>query len=198
MSITDPASNTITYSYDSSDNLTGVVDQAGVTTGAYSYTETSLGSGVYRLTKSADKTIQYNAAGRVSKELWDSGFYTNYSYNDSTLTITMESADETSSSTTYNDAFMVVTDTDDEGEVTSYTYNDQFQLLTETIAGTITSYVYNAIGNLWKIITGLEDPLIYLYNANDQVIKETSEEATVYYVYNSLGDTEIVAPLKED
>ena len=198
MSITDPASNTITYSYDSSGNLTGVVDQAGVTTGAYSYTETSPGSGVYRLTKSADKTIQYNAAGRVSKELWDSGFYTNFSYNDSTLTITMESADETSSSTTYNDAFMVVTDTDDEDEVTSYTYNDQFQLLTETIAGTITSYVYNAIGNLWKIITGSEDPLIYLYNANDQVIKETSEEATVYYVYNSLGDTEIVATLKED
>ena len=197
-SVTDPVNNTITYSYDSNGNLTGVVDQAGVTTGEYRYTETASGSGVYRLTKSSDKTIQYNAAGRVAKELWDSGFYTNYAYDDTINTILTESADDTSTSTTYNDAFLVASESDEEGDATSYTYNNQFQLLTETIAGTITSYVYNAIGNLLQIITGSENPLVYLYNASNQVVKETSDDATVYYVYNALGDTEIVATLKED
>ena len=56
-SVTDPANNTISYSYDANGNLTTAVDQAGVTIGSYSYAETANGSGEYRMTKSMDKTI---------------------------------------------------------------------------------------------------------------------------------------------
>ena len=203
-SITDPANKTISYSYDANGNLSTVVDQAGVTIGSYSYTETANGSGEYRMTRSMDKTIQYNAAGRVTKELWDSGAYTNYTYNDEALTITSTSSDTSSSSTTYNDAFLVTSSTDDHGEATEYTYNRLFQVASETVGNKTTSYTYDEEGNMTKTVDVDGQQTVYTYNGTKQLVRETSPDGTTYYVYygenengGTKGDLKLAATLKK-
>ena len=203
-SITDPANNTIDYTYNAVGNLIEVTDQAGVTIGDYSYTETSSGSGLYRMTKSMDKSIQYNSAGRVTKELWDSGAYTNYTYDDTTLTVSTASSNTETTTTTYNDAFFVVSDTDAQGETKTYTYNDLYQVTSETVGNKTTTYQYDTEGNLTKTVEEDGKQTIYSYNGSDQLIKEASEDGTTYYVYyganengGAEGDLKLSASLKK-
>lgn len=203
-SITDPANNTIDYTYNAVGNLIEVTDQAGVTIGDYSYTETSSGSGLYRMTKSMDKSIQYNSAGRVTKELWDSGAYTNYTYDDTTLTVSTASSNTETTTTTYNDAFFVVSDTDAQGETKTYTYNDLYQVTSETDGNKTTTYQYDTEGNLTKTVEEDGKQTIYSYNGSDQLIKEASEDGTTYYVYyganengGAEGDLKLSASLKK-
>ena len=203
-SVTDPANNTITYTYDNNGNLTGVVDQAGVTIGSYSYIETSTGSGIYTMTKSLDKNIQYNNAGRVTKELWDSGFYTNYTYDDANITVSTYSSDTNTTSTSYNDAFLVTSSTDENGETTEYTYNDQYQVTSETVGNKTTTYTYDAEGNLTKTVDDDNKQTVYTYNGSKQLVRETSPDGTTYYVYyganengGAEGDLKLTATLKK-
>ena len=203
-SVTDPANNTITYTYDNNGNLTGVVDQAGVTIGSYSYIETSTGSGIYTMTKSLDKNIQYNTSGRVTKELWDSGFYTNYTYDDTNIAVSTYSSDTNSTETTYNDAFLVTSATDENGETTEYTYNDQYQVASETVGNKTTTYTYDAEGNLTRTVDEDNQQTIYTYNGSKQLVRETSPDGTTYYVYyganeagGAEGDLKLTATLKK-
>ena len=203
-SVTDPANNTITYTYDNNGNLTGVTDQAGVTIGSYSYVETSSGSGIYTMTKSLDKNIQYNTAGRVTKELWDSGFYTNYTYDDENITVSTYSSDTNTTETSYNDAFLVTSATDENGETTEYTYNDQYQVTSETVGNKTTTYTYDAEGNLTRTVDEDNNQTVYIYNGTKQLVRETSPDGTTYYVYygsnengGAEGDLKLTATLKK-
>ena len=204
ITVTDPENNVIDYTYDNAGNLVEVIDQAGVTIGDYSYTETADGSGKYRLTLSSDKAIVYNSAGRVTSEKWDSGAYTDYNYNDSTLTVSTESSNTEMTSTTYNDAFFVTSDTDAQGETKTYTYNDLYQVTSETVGSKTTTYQYDAEGNLTKTVDEDGKQTTYSYNGSDQLIKESSEDGTTYYVYygesengGEAGDLKLTATLKK-
>ena len=168
--VTDPANNIITYTYDDNNNLTNVVDQAGVTLGQYSYT-----SGV--LTKSMDKTINYNSDGRVTSFVYDSGAYLNYTYDDANKTVSTESSTETTTSETYNDALMIVSTTDEDGNTTEYTYDEYYRTVTETMEGTTVTYTYDVNGNVLRQQTG-----------NDYT----------YSVYNDNGELTLTATLKAD
>lgn len=192
-SVTDPANNTITYTYDSNNNLTKVVDQAGVILGQYSYT-----NGV--LTKSMDKAINYNANGRVSSYVYDSGAYLNYTYDDENKTVSTASSVETTTTQTYNDALMVVSSTDEEGNTTEYTYDEYYRTLTETKDGSTITYTYDSKGNLLSEVSDDEDAenTYYTYDENGNVIRQQTGKNYTYSVYNDNNELIISASLKED
>ena len=191
VSITDPAGNAINYTY-SDNNLTKVVDQAGVTLGQYSYT-----NGV--LTKSMDKTINYSN-GRISSIVYDSGAYLNYSYDDENKTISTESSVETTTSQTYNDALMTVSSTDEEGKTTEYTYDKYYRTLTETSDGKTVTYTYDAKGNVLSEVSDDEDAekTYYKYDTNGNVIRQQTGKNYTYSVYNDNIELVISASLKEN
>ena len=191
VSITDPAGNAINYTY-SDNNLTKVVDQAGVTLGQYSYT-----NGV--LTKSMDKTINYSN-GRISSIVYDSGAYLNYSYDDENKTISTESSVETTTSQTYNDALMTVSSTDEEGKTTEYTYDKYYRTLTETSDGKTVTYTYDAKGNVLSEVSDDEDAekTYYKYDTNGNVIRQQTGKNYTYSVYNDNNELVISASLKEN
>lgn len=191
VSVTDPAGNAINYTY-SDNNLTKVVDQAGVTLGQYSYT-----NGV--LTKSMDKTINYSN-GRISSIVYDSGAYLNYSYDDENKTISTESSVETTTSQTYNDALMTVSSTDEEGKTTEYTYDKYYRTLTETSDGKTVTYTYDAKGNVLSEVSDDEDAenTYYKYDTNGNVIRQQTGKNYTYSVYNDNNELVISASLKEN
>ena len=191
VSVTDPAGNAINYTY-SDNNLTKVVDQAGVTLGQYSYT-----NGV--LTKSMDKTINYSN-GRISSIVYDSGAYLNYSYDDENKTISTESSVEATTSQTYNDALMTVSSTDEEGKTTEYTYDKYYRTLTETSDGKTVTYTYDAKGNVLSEVSDDEDAenTYYKYDTNGNVIRQQTGKNYTYSVYNDNNELVISASLKEN
>ena len=191
VSVTDPAGNAINYTY-SDNNLTKVVDQAGVTLGQYSYT-----NGV--LTKSMDKTINYSN-GRISSIVYDSGAYLNYSYDDENKTISTESSVETTTSQTYNDALMTVSSTDEEGKTAEYTYDKYYRTLTETSDGKTVTYTYDAKGNVLSEVSDDEDAenTYYKYDTNGNVIRQQTGKNYTYSVYNDNNELVISASLKEN
>lgn len=191
VSVTDPAGNAINYTY-SDNNLTKVVDQAGVTLGQYSYT-----NGV--LTKSMDKTINYSN-GRISSIVYDSGAYLNYSYDDENKTISTESSVEATTSQTYNDALMTVSSTDEEGKTTEYTYDNYYRTLTETSDGKTVTYTYDAKGNVLSEVSDDEDAenTYYKYDTNGNVIRQQTGKNYTYSVYNDNNELVISASLKEN
>lgn len=191
VSVTDPAGNAINYTY-SDNNLTKVVDQAGVTLGQYSYT-----NGV--LTKSMDKTINYSN-GRISSIVYDSGAYLNYSYDDENKTISTESSVETTTSQTYNDALMTVSSTDEEGKTTEYTYDKYYRTLTETSDDKTVTYTYDAKGNVLSEVSDDEDAenTYYKYDTNGNVIRQQTGKNYTYSVYNDNNELVISASLKEN
>lgn len=191
VSVTDPAGNAINYTY-SDNNLTKVVDQAGVTLGQYSYT-----NGI--LTKSMDKTINYSN-GRISSIVYDSGAYLNYSYDDENKTISTESSVETTTSQTYNDALMTVSSTDEEGKTTEYTYDKYYRTLTETSDDKTVTYTYDAKGNVLSEVSDDEDAenTYYKYDTNGNVIRQQTGKNYTYSVYNDNNELVISASLKEN
>ena len=191
VSVTDPAGNAINYTY-SDNNLTKVVDQAGVTLGQYSYT-----NGV--LTKSMDKAINYSN-GRISSIVYDSGAYLNYSYDDENKTISTESSVETTTSQTYNDALMTVSSTDEEGKTTEYTYDEYYRTLAETSDGKTVTYTYDAKGNVLSEVSDDEDAenTYYKYDTNGNVIRQQAGKNYTYSVYNDNNELVISASLKEN
>lgn len=192
ISATDPANNVITYTYDNN-NLTKVVDQAGVTLGQYSYT-----NGV--LTKSMDKTIKYGTDGRVISFEYDSGAFLNYTYDDENKTISTESSVETTSSQTYNDALMVVSSTDEEGNTTEYTYDEYYRIQTEIKDGNTVTYIYDDKGNVLSEVSDDEDAenTYYTYDANGNVIRQLTGKNYTYSVYNDNNELIISASLKKN
>ncbi|MFX9934780.1 RHS repeat domain-containing protein, partial [Acinetobacter baumannii] len=72
----------------------------------------------------------FDAWGRVLSETDALGQTTNYSYDDSTRTLTVTTPDGVSISTTRNRHGEVITATDGKGQSTTYTYNKDGQLLT--------------------------------------------------------------------
>ncbi len=192
ISATDPVNNVITYTYDNN-NLTKVVDQAGVTIGQYSYT-----NGV--LTKSMDKTIKYGTDGRVTSYEYDSGAYLNYSYDDENKTISTESSVETTTSQTYNDALMIVSSTDEEDNTTEFTYDEYYRTLTETKNGQTITYNYDNKGNVLSEVSDDEDAenTYYTYDNNGNVIRQQTGTNYTYYLYDESGELSLTATLKDD
>lgn len=192
-SATDPANNTITYTYDGNNNLTKVVDQAGVTLGQYSYT-----SGV--LTKSMDKTINYNSDGRVASYVYDSSAFIQFDYIDENKSITTENSVGETISQTYNDALMIVSTTDEDGNTTEYTYDEHYRTVSETSDGTTVTYTYDDKGNLLSEVSDDEEAenTYYVYDSNGNVIRQQTGTAYTYYVYNENDELTLSATLKED
>ena len=193
ISITDPENGVITYTYNENDRITKVVDQSGVTLASYSYKNDVL-------SKSMDKEIIYDANGRVSSFVYDSGAYLNYTYDDENLTISAESSVETSSSETYNDAFLVVSSTDEDGNATEYTYDEYFRVASETSGGKTVSYTYDENGNVLSEVSDDEEAenTYYVYDENSNVIRQQTGKNYIYYVYNDIGEAVLSATLKED
>ena len=77
----------------------------------------------------------------MTKELWDSGFYTNYTYDDESITVSTYSSDTNTTETTYNDAFLVTSSTDENGRLpnTPITLTN-IQVTSETVGNKTTTY----------------------------------------------------------
>lgn len=196
-SITDPAGGVINYAWDQNGNLTSVTDQAGVLIGQYSYSNVS-GFNNLVMTKSMDKTIQYNSDNRVRKLLYDSGAYTNYTYDDDNRTTTTISSTDATTTTVYNDAFLVTSTRDEEGNETEYTYNERYQVTSERVGNKTTTYGYDSWGNVARVIDEDGKRTTCSYDSNNRLILEDDGEHFTYYLYDENGELALVAKVRSD
>ena len=201
--ITDPAGKTITYTYDGG-KLVQVVDQAGVTIGAYEY----YADGAMK--KSMDKTIDYEG-GRVEKYTYDSGATLSFTYvnkqpeetepegTQPPNSVRTCNAIEETSTTVYNDAFLVVSQKGEDGSTTTYTYDDRYRVLTETSSEGTTTYTYDENGNITSTVTegDGEQTTTYSYDDKNRLIREVTGEGATYYVYNEQDEVILTAAIKE-
>ena len=194
-SVTDPAGNTIKYSYDENYNLTKVTDQAGVIISEYEYSANGV------LKKSMDKTIEYNDKGRISTLRYDSGAYVSYHYDDDNNTVTTKNSVGDTTTQVYNDALLTVSSTDEDGNTTSYSYDDRYRVIKEKSGDKTTEYTYNKGGNLVSTITADGDDKecsYFVYDDNNNLIRQQTDDDYTYYQYNSNGDMTVSATLSSD
>lgn len=200
-SVTDANGGTISYTYSNgnSGNLVQVMDQAGVILGQYEYTGD-------KLTKSNDKSITYDANGRITEYLLDNGYSTKFEYSDNTVTVT--TSDEKTTSVTYDFYGSLSSSTDEYGDVTTYTYDDNHNL-TEVKKNkkVLNKYTYDEDGRLtYKMEDGKEytysydskgrlihenDPdhsYTYYYDDNDRVSVKVEGSVHTYYLYDDKGN----------
>lgn len=200
-SVADANGGTISYTYSNgnSGNLVQVMDQAGVILGQYEYTDG-------RLTKSNDKSITYDANGRITEYLLDNGYSTKFEYSDNTVTVT--TSDEKTTSVTYDFYGSLSSSTDEYGDVTTYTYDDNHNLTeVKKKNKVLNKYTYDEDGRLtYKMEDGKEytysydskgrlihenDPdhsYTYYYDDNDRVSVKVEGSVHTYYLYDDKGN----------
>ena len=189
-SITDPAGNTINYTY-SDGKLIRVNDQEAVIIGQYAYTNG-------RLSKSMDKNIVYDSHGRVTQYLYDSNYHEDFTYNDLLNRVSIMTSSDNSTSVTCNDEYLPIENIDESGTVSEYTYDSNFNVLSETVNGDTTTNTYNEAGLLISSEDAEGNITTYSYDQDGNIIRECQEEEYTYYVYNTLGDIIVQATLQED
>lgn len=189
-SVTDPAGNSITYTY-SSGNLVQVTDQAGVIIGQYTYSDG-------KMSKSMDKSIVYDTHGRVTQYVYDSQYHEDITYDDTLNKVSTVTSSDNSTSVTFNNAYLPVENVDESGSISAYTYDGNYNVLTETVDGETTTNSYNSAGLLISSSDSEGVIASYTYDSDGNLIRENQQGDYTYYVYNSFGDVSIQAVLQED
>ena len=199
LSITDPANNSIIYNY-TNGKLTSVVDQASVITSQYQYNENGV------LIKSDDVTLTYDENYRVTQYLYDSGAYTNYTFDDTNNKITVTQSNGNEVILSYNNAGLLTSYTQDDTTV-CYRY-DAFNRVIEEYSGDEYSKTYtydNSTGLISKTVDG-DVTTQYTYDDNELCIKKCVTTATesgsdteyTFYVYDDMQQLVTVATVKDD
>ena len=187
VSITDPLSGVISYTY-SSGKLTSVTDQSGVVIGSYQYDAQD------RIHRSADTVIAYNENNteRISRLTKDSGAFENYTYYDSSNQVEVRTSTDTITTTVYNDAFEVVSAEDEMGYTQSYTYDSDYRLLTETADGVVyTTNIYDNNSGLLASSTdseGIETNYSYDESGRLASVSTSDSEIVTTYSYTANGE----------
>ena len=197
MNIEMPNDSEIVYRRYDDTNTEVVVDQTGKYKNIYKY---NCGNAYRLLTKSNDKTINYNSDGRVSSILYDSGQAITYTYDDANMTYIVSSNQGGSATTVYNDAFLPVS-VSNGMTTTTYTYDSKYRLASETTDDITVTYSYDNNGNLVSSVSSDTENSIntyYTYYSNGKVKREQTGDDYIYYVYNANGDVTVSATLKEN
>jgi RHS repeat-associated protein len=187
----DPNNNATTLAYDGNNRLTSVIAQGGAT-----FTLAYDGNG--RLTTVTDPlgavvTYGYHAGGDLVSATRPASGVEQYSYNNHRLTQVVDAlgnalfqnsfdawhrvvqqtdaAGKTLAVAYSTPAAGVTSVTDPEGGVTKY-YFDAFQRTTDWMAptGQTTSYLYDNVGNLQKVIDGGAGQWNFAYDANGNLL----------------------------
>lgn len=195
LSVTDPANGVISYIYNENNKLVSVVDQAGVILGKYEYNENG------SITKSMDKSIFYDDEKRVVKYLYDSGAYSDFSYNANTVSV--HSSNEQDITIEYDNWGNISSMSNLNGEKNTYYYDTFNRLWAVDVNNTnVLKYEYDENGKLVYAFEKDKSTVYYSYDEQGHCIRKRtsgkSGESNVYYVYDAFGNVIIKAVLKKD
>ena len=212
--ITDPTGNRTNFQYDTKRNLTAVVDPQGNTQTAVSYdsegrvathrhgaetwTYTYLPS-LNRTTKrdSAGNTwiYEYNSTGNITKITDPLGGTNSFVYDENLRVIESTNANGNGTVITYDPRGNPLTVTDPLGITRRMTYDPVLnRLLTiQNAAGSVTSFEYDARGNLTKSTNAFGEATEYEYDPRDLLTRVTDPLGNVstlaYDIHGNLIDT---------
>jgi RHS repeat-associated protein len=187
LSVSYPGRDSLTFTYNAGGQRTTSVDQSGY---KLTYTYDSEG----RLTGLSDGSgmvvqYTYNSVGELSQKVNGNGTYTTYAYDGAgDLTSEINYASPTGPinsqfAYTYNLLGNVTSMTDGSG-MTTYGYDAAGQLTNVTLPGGETiQYVYNAVGDRTQVVTG-GTPTAYTSNTDNEIT--TVGSAT--YTYSANGN----------
>lgn len=191
VSVTDSDGGVTGYAYSSEDNSVTVSKDNEVTErrvyNRYNYptiSETADGT---------QRSYYCNAYGDIAVSESPDGSKTFYTYDSkgNSAKVTTVSAEETKTEiSSYDRAGNLVKSVTEDGAF-EYTYDEHGNTLTvkKTAKGEedeITTYTYNADGNVATAVTG-EETTAYTYDSNGYMTGETTGETSKTYGYNSVG-----------
>lgn len=131
-------------------------------------------------------TKEYDAFGRVMKEIDAKGNITNYDYGvDQGRSIQVKPANNGFTKTTY-DAWNRVLLVNSNNNITSYSYDDKLRTMTvKSPEGLQMITRYNEFGDVVEITSANNGKITYLYNKDGKKTKETdAASASTNYVYD--------------
>ena len=187
-----PEGNTINYSYDSSDNLSKISDNAG---NSINYTYDSEGNRTKEEIKDASNALQktlsyqYDALNRLKRITNPDDSYTEYGYDFRGNRVSLRNPNSALSTYTY-DALNRLNAVIQPGNVTtSYTYNTNNNLTSVADANSnTTTYKYDDKGRVYQTVSPDTGTTTYQYDpAGNMISKTDAKGVTISYVYDALN-----------
>ncbi len=197
---TDALLKSVSYTYDLMSNLTAATDQLAHTTNI-EYDEfnrpvkTTYPPAVAGGTRLLE-TVEYDAAGNVTKRTDTAGRVTTFAYDNANRLVTVTDPALKLTQYEYNPRSNVTAVVDALGQRYEFGYDALSRVTAATRAGTVMSFVYDAVGNR----TGRTDynnmTTGYTYDALNRLTKITYPDAsTVNYGYDKLSQLTSAANL---
>ncbi len=206
---TNPENKITSFSYDTSGNLTSVVDPLGSTvkrayyangqihqvTDKNGHTQTYYYDDSWKnLTKTVDSLgsetlYEYDAAGHRIAVINARGFKTEYEFDANSNLTKVTDPLSNINSYTYDVNNRRVSATNANNGVTSFIYGDTDKLLSVTTpGGKVTSYLYDVLGRKTKVTNPKGQQTSFQYNSNSKMTRITTPVSTVDFTYDENGN----------
>ena len=195
--LTDPAGNTLTYTYNEAGELIKETDSAGH---SLAYTYNALGQPL-TITDSLGRTTThtYEKGGRLLKTTNPDGSSVSYAYDNKGRVKTKENSGGYALTYTYDCMDRVVRVMSSDGQEKHYAYDVMGNVTAMTDAnGNTTAYEYTPAGKLSSVTDALGNRTQYRYDALDNLIliERTGEggeaQRKTEYIRNPFGQVEAV------
>mgnify|MGYP001583591971 FL=1 len=196
ISITNANGQTTTLAYDQYNNLSSVTDSSGSTT-TFTY-DTSGNITSQTDPKGSITRFEYNNLNQLIKITDPQNNITTYTYDKNGNRTSQTDANGKATNYEYNYKGQLIKETDSGGDVTTYVYggagcascgggSDKLTSIIDS-KGRVTSYVYDSIGRLIKIIDPINGTISYTYDSRGRLTSVTDSIGNpTSYEYDSLG-----------
>ncbi|MDD6072554.1 MAG: hypothetical protein PUC12_17350, partial [Clostridiales bacterium] len=194
ISVTDDAGRTVSFTYDDNHNLIDIIDPSGIAVGRNEYDEEG------RLVAVIDADgnrmeYEHDVDGRTEVVKDRLGNKTVYVYDDYGNVLSTTDANGNTTKSTYDSYGNVLTKTDAEGNVTGFTYDESGNLTTVTDAnGNTLKNTYNADNQVTSMKTVDDTEILMDYDKNGNLSGTTDAEGnTTTYTNDKKGNVTGIA-----
>ena len=194
ISVTDDAGRTVSFTYDDNHNLIDIIDPSGIAVGRNEYDEE--GRLVAVIDADGNRTeYTHDVEGRTELVTDRLGNKTLYVYDDSGNVLQTTDANGNTTKSTYDSNGNVLTKTDAEGNVTGFTYDGSGNLTTVTDAsGNTLKNTYNADNMVTSMKTVDDTEILMDYDKNGNLSAATDAEGnTTTYTNDKKGNVTGIA-----
>ena len=186
MSKTEPGIGTTTYTYDTAGNVTSVKDPLANIT---SYTYNNLNQVLTITGPQGNSSNTYDIKGNLTSSADTTGATTTYEYDTKGNITKITNAKGQITIMTWNAAGQMVSSSDPVGITITFTYDANGNMLTTTSPNGTTTYTYDAMNRLTKVIDPLGNFTGYSYDKQGNRIATTdANNNSATFKYNYQGE----------
>jgi RHS repeat-associated protein len=190
--VTDPLNHTMSFAYDANHELTSITDARNNTT-TFAYTSGKLTGVTDPAPLSYSTTYSYDLTNKQFTETNANGNATRYAYDTNWNVTSITNALNKTTSFTYDADYNELSVTDALGRVTTYTYDSMGNLLSETDPmNHVTNYTYDSSNNMLTKTDALNHTTTFGYDSKGNMVTND----TAVYTYNPDGTVATVKDAK--